>query len=113
MNDKLRLVSFEGRPCDQICAEVSAKTSEITISTNLLLSISSLFHIKTYFDCYQDTNTLTQFRITHFNSTNRTSLDFGGSQNTEYQFRTGVPVRLYRYNSTKRQRLNYKTQWPV
>lgn len=32
---------------------------------------------------YQDTNTLTQFRITHFNPTNRTSLDFGARiQNT-------------------------------
>lgn len=112
MNDKLRLGSFEGRPCDLICAEVSAKTSEITISTNLLLSISSLFHIKIYFT---RTQTHSHNSESHFNPTNRTSLDFGGSQNTEYQFRTGVPVRLYRYNSTNGQfyKINHKTQWPV
>lgn len=109
MNDKLRLGSFEGRPCDLICAEVSAKTSEITISTNLLLSVSSLFHIKIYF-----TRTQTHSHNSESHTlTPLTSLDFGGSQNTEYQFRTGVPVRLYRYNSTNGQRLNYKTQWPV
>lgn len=79
MNDKLRLGSFEGRPCDLICAEVSAKTSEITISTNLLLSVSSLFHIKIYF-----TRTQTHSHNSESHTlTPLTSLDFGATiQNT-------------------------------